>query len=477
MSTNNRNIEQRGAKFLRLALIAVIFAAMCCIGGIVSFAAENSPTSQGWGVKLFSDDNLKAMVYSVWSPDGKLIAFTSDFSFNICVVSTSGGTPRMVFDNSVEYTYLGKQYTLVPSVPRIGGFSADGRYIYFTREIIDESRGTQVKLTVRSDGWGASISQLIPVVERVDVNTGEVVEIAQGAYWCATSRSGRYLIHNQTTSSQVRVRDILSGETWEIPASKSVPGCITPDDLSVIYTDDTSGQFFQVPITGGTPVQLTTYDGGDTGKLRRSPSCSPDGKWVIYVDYNRDKPIGNSITFPDSSKIEYETFQIGLCVFNLDTKETFNVFPFSDTAFFRNVTFSPDGKQFCFLLNDKENQFEPYAIYIHDFNPEGLSEGSVTEVADAAPAGFALTGNYPNPFNPTTTISFSLPSFGEANLSIYSVTGQKVRELVSGPMSAGAHSVAWDGRDSSGIPVSSGVYLSRLTQGSHTTAGRMLLAK
>lgn len=88
-----------------------------------------------------------------------------------------------------------------------------------------------------------------------------------------------------------------------------------------------------------------------------------------------------------------------------------------------------------------------------------------------------ITGNHPNPFNPTTTISFTLPSFGMASLAVYSITGQKVRNLVSGPMSGGVHSVAWDGRDDSGKALSSGVYLSRLNMGNHTATGRMLLVK
>lgn len=93
------------------------------------------------------------------------------------------------------------------------------------------------------------------------------------------------------------------------------------------------------------------------------------------------------------------------------------------------------------------------------------------------PASFALLGNSPNPFNPRTTIGFSLSAPGNANLSVYDVTGRKVRELVSGFMRAGAHSVGWDGRDTVGIPASSGVYIARLTVGGRMVSGKMMLAK
>ena len=118
-----------------------------------------------------------------------------------------------------------------------------------------------------------------------------------------------------------------------------------------------------------------------------------------------------------------------------------------------------------------------WAATLSGLYQRGGSDQKPTAVAEALPAGFALTGNYPNPFNPSTTISFTLPSSGAAALSIYSITGQKIRDLVNGPLSAGAHSVAWDGLDDSGKAVSSGVYLSRLVQGNLTATGRMLLAK
>jgi flagellar hook assembly protein FlgD len=85
--------------------------------------------------------------------------------------------------------------------------------------------------------------------------------------------------------------------------------------------------------------------------------------------------------------------------------------------------------------------------------------------------------NTPNPFNPSTTLSFTFPASGKASLVIYDITGRKVRELVSGQVSAGVRTVRWDGRDDSGIPVSSGVYFARLTMGKNAAVGKMLLVK
>jgi hypothetical protein len=107
------------------------------------------------------------------------------------------------------------------------------------------------------------------------------------------------------------------------------------------------------------------------------------------------------------------------------------------------------------------------------FSFSDLTSVSVTDT----PQTFSLNPARPNPFNPSTSLSFTLPAARKAELSIFSVTGQKVRTLVSGPLAAGPHSVAWDGRDDAGKAVSSGVYLSRLTAGKMTATGKMVLMK
>ena len=104
-------------------------------------------------------------------------------------------------------------------------------------------------------------------------------------------------------------------------------------------------------------------------------------------------------------------------------------------------------------------------------------ESFPTYVAETSPIPMSLLRNHPNPFNASTIISFALPSPGEANLSVYSITGQKIRTLVSGKLPAGTHTARWDGRDDSGRPVSSGVYISRLRAGNTTATARMLLLK
>jgi hypothetical protein len=88
------------------------------------------------------------------------------------------------------------------------------------------------------------------------------------------------------------------------------------------------------------------------------------------------------------------------------------------------------------------------------------------------PEVYSLEQNFPNPFNPTTTIGFALPSEGKVTLTIYNVNGRLVSTLVDGHRSAGVHEVTFDGSS-----LASGIYLYRLKTGQFTASGKMVLMK
>ncbi len=109
-----------------------------------------------------------------------------------------------------------------------------------------------------------------------------------------------------------------------------------------------------------------------------------------------------------------------------------------------------------------------------------LNQGvpAVTAIAAetaATPSAFVLGANYPNPFNPGTTIPFAVPAeAGDVDLTIYNVLGQPVRQVWNGPLAAGEHRLAWDGRDAQGKSVAAGVYLYRLQMGEQTRIRKMV---
>ena len=92
------------------------------------------------------------------------------------------------------------------------------------------------------------------------------------------------------------------------------------------------------------------------------------------------------------------------------------------------------------------------------------------------PTNFALLGNYPNPFNPATNISFALPVNSSVSLKVYNIAGQLVWSYEK-YYEAGTHTVTWDGTNESGETVSSGVYFYRLSAGPYAAVRKMVLTK
>ena len=88
-----------------------------------------------------------------------------------------------------------------------------------------------------------------------------------------------------------------------------------------------------------------------------------------------------------------------------------------------------------------------------------------------------LKGNYPNPFNPNTTIRFSLKERGKVSIDIYNILGQKVKTLVNGDLPAGVHNLSWNGLDENKRPVASGVYFYKMQSGSYSNTRKMILMK
>jgi len=119
---------------------------------------------------------------------------------------------------------------------------------------------------------------------------------------------------------------------------------------------------------------------------------------------------------------------------------------------------------------------------LHEFSPAFvpgyISIGSVS-VGDNSlvSPGCSIGPNYPNPFNPSTTIEFTLQKSGPVALVIYDLLGREIRRLADNNLESGAQSVIWDSRDASGIDVPSGVYFYKLTTLGFSDTKRMTLIR
>ena len=118
-----------------------------------------------------------------------------------------------------------------------------------------------------------------------------------------------------------------------------------------------------------------------------------------------------------------------------------------------------------------------YKLADVDFSGRQTFHGPVSITLGPVPEQYALEQNFPNPFNPFTTIRFSMPEAGHARLLIYDTGGRLVRTLINELRPRGNHSIVWDGRDDNGTPLPSGVYVYRFQSGKSILTRKLILAR
>jgi hypothetical protein len=123
-----------------------------------------------------------------------------------------------------------------------------------------------------------------------------------------------------------------------------------------------------------------------------------------------------------------------------------------------------DGQTYIYRLTDVS------------YTGERTSHQEISIMVDL-PKSFALLGNYPNPFNPETTIRFQIAEKGRVKLVIYNLLGQQVRTLIDTELKPGFQEIRWDGRDNTGLHTASGAYIYRLSQDGQVKAKKMLLVR
>ncbi|MCD4829199.1 MAG: T9SS type A sorting domain-containing protein [Candidatus Cloacimonetes bacterium] len=191
-------------------------------------------------------------------------------------------------------------------------------------------------------------------------------------------------------------------------------------------------------------------------------SVSGDEDVGGLVGWNEDSNVSTSFWDIETSGQTISAGGAGLATAEMQTQSTF-----TDVGWdFAGET--ANGTEDYWIMDETHNDGYPYL---------NLQNYAVGVGDDNAPAVTALNGNYPNPFNPTTTIVFSLAEPAHSTLCVYNVRGQRVRQLLDEARDTGSHEVLWNGRDDHGAPCASGLYLYRLEAGGVTNTRKMLLLK
>jgi hypothetical protein len=187
-------------------------------------------------------------------------------------------------------------------------------------------------------------------------------------------------------------------------------------------------------------------------------SSIPAGGTLLRIDH-AGAEIGNIIPVTDM-RFQYvdKDGVLSVLIYDLDGR---HIFPGS----------------MLFEIEVSAGEFRPYFREIQLSDQFGNSVPAKGRIEVGLPISYNLSGAYPNPFNSSTSISFTLPVVSDVEIIVYNIMGQKVTTLEASAMLPGERSISWDGTNSGGQSVASGVYLYRLKAGEYTASSRMMLLK
>lgn len=360
--------------------------------------------------------------------------------------------------------------------------------------LTDLSAGTYT-VRARKEGWSTQVRE-------VTVDAGEELSGVDFAM-CPTVETALFFEPNlalvdggvvrdrQTVEANGSVSDVMVFvDAWSTNYADLVVTLVSPSGREVVLHNQGEGSLF-----GWYPNEITPY-----GDLDDLVGDELGGVWSLVVsDQTADGDTGMLVEWGmfvtyDAVPVSVESLPIlvspgdgrmGLS-WRIDPAgvEGCNVYRRTADADYRrlngqllsvgdgHLSYMDDGAG----LADGEIVFYSYTV-VRDGIESGFAAATEAMYATGLPRAFALHGNTPNPFNPSTSIRFDLPKASRVRLDVFDVSGRLVRTLVDDTRPAGSYSVAWDGTDAADRRVASGVYYCRVETESHVATAKMLLAK
>jgi hypothetical protein len=228
------------------------------------------------------------------------------------------------------------------------------------------------------------------------------------------------------------------------------------------------------------PLDIEAYS-GDKMAASFAATAGPNNDWMITPQLN----LGDNSTLSFwarsyTSAYGLERMRVGVsatsmapATFTMVTEEPYAEVP-------------TDWTQYTFDLSEWDNQNiwiaincvsdDAFILFVDDFHVQSVVDVNVDDPI-AEPMLTSLNGNYPNPFNPETTISFTLQQSGHVSLEIYNIRGQKVATVVDGNFEAGNHNVVWNGKTDQNRVAGSGIYFYRMKSGDYSSTRKMIMMK
>jgi hypothetical protein len=201
-----------------------------------------------------------------------------------------------------------------------------------------------------------------------------------------------------------------------------------------------------------------------------------DGRWQTKLGkFNLCQPVSVAILAFDALVRSDGVLLRG--VFRSDlAAEVVNVYRGGATGPMRLIDTVVPGSGYFEFTDRAAASGSTYRYQIGVVDPDGEFYSPIATVTLKALTA-SVSQNSPNPFNPSTTIRFTVPEQGHVALNVYDAGGRLVRTLVDGVRASGTHDATWDGRDDNGAAVGSGVYFYRFTAGKFSESKKMVLLK
>ena len=313
--------------------------------------------------------------------------------------------------------------------------------------------------------------------------------------------------HNQFTTATIEIDIEDEGDIAFFYRVSSEAGC----DFLVFKIDDDqidswSGQINWAMVTY--PIDAGTHTLSWTYQKDNSLSSGYDKAWIDYIQFpepstpiislSDDEIDFGEVQVNETASLEFTVFNFGDDVLNGNI-ETYDGFTIQGTQQTRNTkgkkeiqsresyAFSIVGQGYqeftLVFMPDHEGDYDGEIVITSNdpFLPETVIDisaiGDGNGVPDAPKLVTQLGGNYPNPFNPETTVAFSLAEESDVSIEIYNIKGQKVKTLVNEKLDKGEYYLVWKGKDNHNKQVGSGVYFYKMRAGRYTATKKMILLK
>lgn len=274
--------------------------------------------------------------------------------------------------------------------------------------------------------------------------------------------SGAIVIESNapTSPDSIRLQGVGFTKTLAIPSDTSTVEFVSQDSIRATVKF-TSGQ------VSGNTVTFESYGVTPPPSVQTVP---PFDKAIFYVDLNTTIP--DSVAFEATITMGYTDSYLATIGISDEANPTESL----AVAWFNpaNSTWNLIAANINTALNTVSFTTDHFSVWALAFTgPTGIEENRYTGI----PEMFALKQNYPNPFNPSTIIEYDVPQQAHITLTVYNLLGQEVVRLVDGVKSPGRYIIRWNGRNSRGTSIASGVYLYRLESAGFSQTKRMTLMK